>query len=101
MALRSVFGFTDVELMRADCKPCSTLMKHTDTIFTVGGGIGFWIAQRTRMTLPRTLRWATCGAVSVSSTTALLVRLFMPECEPQNIAAYDSQMKTSSVGFRL
>eukprot|EP00268_Persea_americana_P026826 TRINITY_DN2635_c4_g1_i3.p1 TRINITY_DN2635_c4_g1~~TRINITY_DN2635_c4_g1_i3.p1 ORF type:complete len:106 (-),score=6.95 TRINITY_DN2635_c4_g1_i3:526-843(-) len=105
MALRRVFGFTDGELMRADCKPCSTLMKHTATIFTVGGGIGFWVLCRlhygTRMTLPRTLRWAACGAVSVSSTTALLVRLFMPECEPQNIAAYDSQMKTSPVGFKL
>lgn len=42
-----------------------------------------------RITVPRSLRWATCGAISVSSTTALLVRLFSPECEPQNIAAYD------------
>ncbi|KAJ8622430.1 hypothetical protein MRB53_030959 [Persea americana] len=71
MALRRVFGFTDGELMRADCKPCSTLMKHTATIFTVGGGIGFWVLCRlhygTRMTLPRTLRWAACGAVSGSN----------------------------------
>ncbi|KAF2324113.1 hypothetical protein GH714_006725 [Hevea brasiliensis] len=42
-----------------------------------------------RITVPRSLRWATCGAISVSSTSALLVRLFSPECEPQNIAAYD------------
>lgn len=42
-----------------------------------------------RVTIPRSLRWAACGAVTVSSTTALLVRLFSPECEPQNIAAYD------------
>lgn len=42
-----------------------------------------------RVTVPRSLRWAGCGAVSVSSTTALLVHLFSPECEPQNIAAYD------------
>lgn len=42
-----------------------------------------------RLTVPRQLRWAGCGAVCVSSTTALLVRLFSPECEPQNIAAYD------------
>ncbi|KAJ0014076.1 hypothetical protein Pint_21107 [Pistacia integerrima] len=42
-----------------------------------------------RVTVPRSLRWAACGAVSVSSTTALLVCLFSPECEPQNIAAYD------------
>lgn len=42
-----------------------------------------------RITLPRSLRWASCGAISVTSTSALLVRLFSPECEPQNIAAYD------------
>ncbi|GKV10631.1 hypothetical protein SLEP1_g21971 [Rubroshorea leprosula] len=44
-----------------------------------------------RITVPRSLRWAACGAVSVSSTSALLVRLFSPECEPQNIAAYDKK----------
>ncbi|RLN24571.1 uncharacterized protein C2845_PM07G04860 [Panicum miliaceum] len=42
-----------------------------------------------RITVPRSLRWASCGAISTSSTSALLVRLFRPECEPQNIAAYD------------
>ncbi|XP_048425318.1 uncharacterized protein LOC125470395, partial [Pyrus x bretschneideri] len=42
-----------------------------------------------RITVPRSLRWAACGAVSVSSSTALLVRLFSPECEPQNMATYD------------
>ncbi|KAK6915736.1 hypothetical protein RJ641_020853 [Dillenia turbinata] len=42
-----------------------------------------------RITIPRALRWAGCGAVSASATSALLVRLFSPECEPQNIAAYD------------
>ena len=44
-----------------------------------------------RITIPRSLRWAACGAVTVSSSTALLVRLFSPECEPQNIAAYDKK----------
>lgn len=44
-----------------------------------------------RVTIPRSLRWAACGAVTVSSSTALLVRLFSPECEPQNIAAYDKK----------
>lgn len=44
-----------------------------------------------RITVPRSLRWAACGAVTVSSSTALLVRLFSPECEPQNIAAYDKK----------
>lgn len=44
-----------------------------------------------RITVPRSLRWAACGAVTVSSSTALLVRLFSPECEPQNIAAYDNK----------
>ncbi|GAB2211663.1 hypothetical protein Droror1_Dr00024989 [Drosera rotundifolia] len=42
-----------------------------------------------RITVSRSLRWAACGAVSTSSATALLVHLFSPECEPQNIAAYD------------
>jgi hypothetical protein len=50
---------------------------------------GFSAHAGPRITVPRSLRWAACGAVSVSSTTALLVRLFSPECEPQNIAAYD------------
>ncbi|KAL0919069.1 hypothetical protein M5K25_011138 [Dendrobium thyrsiflorum] len=43
-----------------------------------------------RITVPRSLRWATCGAISMSCTSALLVRLFSPECEPQNVAAYDT-----------
>lgn len=46
-----------------------------------------------RTTVPRTLRWVSCGAVVCSSTSALLVRMFSPECEPQNIAAYDKQRK--------
>ncbi|KAJ0078786.1 hypothetical protein Patl1_23886 [Pistacia atlantica] len=45
-----------------------------------------------RVTVPRSLRWAACGAVSVSSTTALLVCLFSPKCEPRNIAAYDGKV---------
>lgn len=49
----------------------------------------FYAHAGPRITVPRSLRWAACGAVSVSSTSALLVRLFSPECEPQNIAAYD------------
>ncbi|KAL5700588.1 hypothetical protein ACHQM5_026015 [Ranunculus cassubicifolius] len=93
MALRRALGFSEGELSRADCKPCSRLMRHTAGIFTFGGGMGFWILCRLhygpRITIPRTLRWAACGAVTVSSTTALLVRLFSPECEPQNIAAFD------------
>ncbi|PIM99185.1 hypothetical protein CDL12_28322 [Handroanthus impetiginosus] len=44
-----------------------------------------------RITVPRSLRWGACGAVSISTTTALLVRLLSPECEPQNIAAYDQK----------
>ncbi|KAF9600172.1 hypothetical protein IFM89_004996 [Coptis chinensis] len=143
MALRRWMGFSEGELSRADCKPCSRLMRHTAGIFTFGGGMSFWILCRLhygifptflflllinkwnclltlailfhpsslrlkeivlcfflvgvdggrlrcpRITIPRTLRWAACGAVSVSSTSALLVRLFSPECEPQNIAAFD------------
>ncbi|CAI0551095.1 unnamed protein product [Linum tenue] len=72
MALRRYFGFSEGELMRSDCKPCSRLMRHTAGIFSVGA-----------------LRWAACGAVTVSSSTAMLVRLFSPECEPLNIAAFE------------
>ncbi|KMT14123.1 hypothetical protein BVRB_4g079450 [Beta vulgaris subsp. vulgaris] len=95
MALRRALGWSDGELMRSDAKPCSRLMRQTAGIFTVGGALGFWILCRLhyhygpRVTIPRSLRWAACGAVSVSSTTALLVRLFSPECEPQNIIAYE------------
>ncbi|KAJ7973211.1 Pentatricopeptide repeat-containing protein [Quillaja saponaria] len=93
MALRRLCGFSDAELMSA--KPCSRLMRQTAGIFTVGGGLGFWILYRLhygpRITVPRSLRWAGCGAVTVSSTTGLLVRLFSPECEPHNIAAYDKK----------
>lgn len=52
---------------------------------------GFHDNAGPRITVPRSLRWAACGAVTVSSSTALLVRLFSPECEPQNIAAYDKK----------
>ncbi|KAA3469260.1 40S ribosomal protein S23-1 [Gossypium australe] len=93
MALRRALGWSDGELMRSDAKPCSRLMRQTAGIFTVGGALGFWVLCRLhygpRITVPRSLRWAACGAVSVSSASALLVRLFCPECESQNIAAYD------------
>ncbi|KMZ71342.1 hypothetical protein ZOSMA_182G00320 [Zostera marina] len=93
MALRQALGWSEGNLMRPDCKPCTRLMRHTAGIFTVGGGLSFWILCRLhygpRITVPRSLRWAGCGAVFTSSTAALLVRLFMTECEPQNIAAYD------------
>nr|GMC53302.1 uncharacterized protein LOC109180987 isoform X2 [Ipomoea batatas] len=95
MALRQLCGFSDGEVMRSDCKPCSRLMRQTAAIFSVGGALGFWVLCRLhygpRITVPRSLSWAACGAVSTSSTTALLVRLFSPECEPQNIAAYDKK----------
>ncbi|KAI4297841.1 hypothetical protein L6164_037706 [Bauhinia variegata] len=88
MLLRQFFGYSDGEVMRSDAKPCSRLMRQTAVIFTVGGGLAFWILCRLHY-IPRSLRWAACGAVTVSSITALLVRLFSPESEPQNIAAYD------------
>ncbi|KAJ7973205.1 40S ribosomal protein [Quillaja saponaria] len=46
MALRRLCGFSDGELMRSDAKPCSRLMRQTAGIFTVGGGLGFWILCR-------------------------------------------------------
>ncbi|CAD5194444.1 unnamed protein product [Musa acuminata subsp. malaccensis] len=93
MALRRALGWSDGELMRSDAKPCTRLMRQTAGIFSVGGALAFWVLCRLhygpRITNPRSLRWASCGAISVSSTSALLVRLFSPECEPQNIAAFD------------
>uniref|UniRef100_A0A803PW01 DUF7875 domain-containing protein n=1 Tax=Cannabis sativa TaxID=3483 RepID=A0A803PW01_CANSA len=77
MALRRLLGFSDGELMRSDAKPCSRLMRHTAGLFSVGGGLAFWILCRLhygpRITVPRSLRWAAFGAVSMSSTSALLV----------------------------
>jgi hypothetical protein len=46
MALRRFFGFSDGELMRSDAKPCSRLTRQTAGIFTVGGGLAFWILCR-------------------------------------------------------
>uniref|UniRef100_A0A7N0U6L1 DUF7875 domain-containing protein n=1 Tax=Kalanchoe fedtschenkoi TaxID=63787 RepID=A0A7N0U6L1_KALFE len=93
MALRQKLGWSEGDLMRPDCKTCSRLMRQTAGIWSFGGGIGFWVLCRlhygTRITLPRSLRWGACGALTVSTSTALLVRLLSPECEPQNIAAYD------------
>lgn len=51
----------------------------------------FYVHAGPRITVPRSLRWAACGAISVSSASALLVCLFSPECEQQNIAAYDNR----------
>ncbi|KAK1281450.1 hypothetical protein QJS04_geneDACA002781 [Acorus gramineus] len=93
MALRKALGMSDGELMRPDALPCSTMMRHTSYIYTFGGGVAFWILCRLhygpRITVPRSLRWVSVGAVTGSSSSALLVRLFCPECEPQNIAAYE------------
>ncbi|GKA40861.1 hypothetical protein Tco_0733454 [Tanacetum coccineum] len=95
MALRRFLGFSDGELMRSDSKPCSRLMRHTAGVFNVGGALGFWILCRLhygpRVNVPRSLRWAGTGAITVSASTALLVHLFSPECEPQNIEAYDKK----------
>ncbi|KVH94935.1 uncharacterized protein LOC112518515 [Cynara cardunculus var. scolymus] len=97
MALRRFFGFSDGELMRSDAKPCSRLMRHTAGVFSVGGALGFWILCRLhygpRVNVPRSLRWAGTGALTVSASTALLVRLFSAECEPQNIEAFDKKRK--------
>uniref|UniRef100_A0ACD6AGY0 Uncharacterized protein n=4 Tax=Avena sativa TaxID=4498 RepID=A0ACD6AGY0_AVESA len=93
MACRQPLGWSDGEVMRPESKPCSRLMRHTAGIFSVGGALGSWVLCRLhygpRITVPRSLRWASCGAICTSSTTAMLVRLLSPECEPQNIAAYD------------
>ncbi|KAK1406445.1 hypothetical protein QVD17_41743 [Tagetes erecta] len=89
MALRRLFGFSDGELMRSDSKPCSRLTRHTAGVFSVGGALGFWILCRLhygpRVNIPPSLRWAGTGALTVSASTALLVCLFSPECEPRTL----------------
>ncbi|XP_057853786.2 uncharacterized protein LOC131063848 isoform X2 [Cryptomeria japonica] len=93
MDLREFLGWSNGELMRSDAKPCSTMMRQTAGIFSVGGALAFWTLARVyygpRIQIPRAFRWCLCGAVSGSCSSALLVHLFLPECEPQNIAAYD------------
>eukprot|EP00252_Welwitschia_mirabilis_P015231 TRINITY_DN334_c0_g1_i1.p1 TRINITY_DN334_c0_g1~~TRINITY_DN334_c0_g1_i1.p1 ORF type:complete len:102 (+),score=15.01 TRINITY_DN334_c0_g1_i1:83-388(+) len=96
MALRRLLGWSDGELMRADAKPCSTTMRQTAGLFTVCGGLAFWplceIHYGPRFTHARALRWIFCGALAGCTGSALLVWLFSPECEPQNIAAYDKRL---------
>nr|GMD48401.1 uncharacterized protein LOC109190505 [Ipomoea batatas] len=46
MALRQLCGFSDGEVMRSDCKPCSRLMRQTAAVFSVGGALGFWVLCR-------------------------------------------------------
>ncbi|KAF7069511.1 hypothetical protein CFC21_075133 [Triticum aestivum] len=93
MALRQALGWSDGEVMRPESKTCSRLMRHTAGIFSVGGALASWVLCRLhygpRITVPRSLRWASCGAICTSLASASLVRLLSPECEPQNIAAYD------------
>ncbi|WVZ71816.1 hypothetical protein U9M48_020351 [Paspalum notatum var. saurae] len=93
MALRQALGWSEGEAMRPESKACSHLMRQTAGIFSVGGALDFWVLGRLhygpRVTAPRALRWASCGAISMSITSGLLVRLFSPECEPQNVSAYD------------
>ncbi|PUZ57505.1 hypothetical protein GQ55_5G437500 [Panicum hallii var. hallii] len=74
-------------LLAVDATDCWHLLRW--------GRLAFWVLCRLhygpRITVPRSLRWASCGAISTSSTSSLLVRLFSPECELQNIAAFDKQ----------
>lgn len=93
MSLRKFFGMSNGDLMKPDAKPCSVTMKETAGIFCIGGALAFWTLSRLHygpsISFPRAVRWGLCGAVTGSCSTALLVRLFSTECEPQNIAAYE------------
>uniref|UniRef100_A0A453PW02 DUF7875 domain-containing protein n=1 Tax=Aegilops tauschii subsp. strangulata TaxID=200361 RepID=A0A453PW02_AEGTS len=78
MSLRQLLGWSDGEVMRPESKPCSGLMRHTAGIFSVGGGLAFWVLCRLhsgpRIMVTRSLRWSSCGAVGTSATAAMLVR---------------------------
>ncbi|GJZ88131.1 hypothetical protein Tco_0659913 [Tanacetum coccineum] len=98
MALRRFLGFSDGELMRSDSKPCSRLMRHTAGVFSVGGALGFWILCRLhygpRVNVPRSLRWAGTGAITVSASTALLI----VQTSVFQIDDYKSSLLFDSVG---
>ncbi|GLJ48172.1 hypothetical protein SUGI_1017190 [Cryptomeria japonica] len=46
MDLREFLGWSNGELMRSDAKPCSTMMRQTAGIFSVGGALAFWTLAR-------------------------------------------------------
>ena len=46
MALRRALGWSEGEVMRPESKPCSRLMRQTAGIFSVGGGLAFWVLCR-------------------------------------------------------
>jgi hypothetical protein len=46
MALRRALGWSEGEVMRPESKPCSRLMRQTAVIFSVGGGLAFWVLCR-------------------------------------------------------
>ncbi|KAI3854948.1 hypothetical protein MKX03_009106 [Papaver bracteatum] len=79
MALRRVLGLSDGELMRANAKPCSRLMDHTAIVFTFGGAM----SKNLKIVLK-----AACGALTMSSSTALLVRLLSCQCETSEYSCF-------------
>jgi hypothetical protein len=46
MALRKKLGWSEGELMRAESKPCSRLMRQTAALFSFGGALSFWALCR-------------------------------------------------------
>ncbi|KAK9088956.1 hypothetical protein Scep_028038 [Stephania cephalantha] len=42
----SLFDFFDEKLCRSDAKLCSRLMRHTVGLYTISGGLAFWVLCR-------------------------------------------------------
>ncbi|XP_073391774.1 uncharacterized protein [Physcomitrium patens] len=95
MALRRPLGASSGEVMREDAIPCERITRIFATVAGIGGVFLAWplchIHYGPRVTWPRVYRWQVCGAVGCAVFMGTFARLWEPACEPQNIAAYESQ----------
>ena len=84
MSLRRFLGFSEGDVMRSDCKPCSRLMRHTAGIFSVGGALGFWVLCRMHYGpfyfLPLLLFCSTCMSVSHIQATTFESSVLVYKC---------------------
>jgi hypothetical protein len=84
MSLRQFLGYSEGDVMRSDCKPCSRLMRHTAGIFSVGGALGFWVLCRMHYGsfyfLPLLLFCSTCMSVSYIQATAFESSVLVYKC---------------------
>ncbi|EMS68307.1 hypothetical protein TRIUR3_17203 [Triticum urartu] len=86
MSLRQLLGWSDGEVMRPESKPCSRLMRHTAGIFSVGGGLAFWVLCRLHYATGM-VRWRgdAAGVKAVFPTDA-------PHCWSKDNGSKESQV---------